>query len=140
MSVILSVNRAAPGVALLTVPNYGVAHEFLHRLDRHDGPEPIRIGDVQVEPETRRVLARGMVVHLSEHEFSLLLALCCDMQRAWAFGELYEAVWHSPYLGDATAVRSAVKRLTRKLLDAGVRPPIESVRGFGFRAIGHGSS
>ncbi len=136
------VTRAAPNVPLVVAPDWDCVRAFVDRLapqvDMVD--DAIRLGDVEVEPKARKVAARGKTITLSEREFDLLTALCSDLERAWAFGELYEEVWRAPYLGDATAVRSAVKRLVHKFLEAGVDPPVESVRGFGFRVAANGSA
>lgn len=133
--------RVAPSTPVVVAPDWDCMRAFVDRLAPGERivDDTILLGDVELEPRARKVAVRGKPVTLSEREFDVLTALTDDLERAWAFGELYEAVWGAPYLGDATAVRSAVKRLVRKFVEAGVDSPVESVRGFGFRVAVNGA-
>ena len=46
-----------------------------------------------------------------------------------------EAAWGSRYVGDRDSVYSLVKRLRRKLSDAGVELDLLAVRGIGFQLV-----
>lgn len=79
-----------------------------------------------------RVYWRGLALPLTEHEFQMLAALMEPPGRACTYDELRKRVWGTEY-GDASLVRTAVKRLRRKLPRAGVTVRIEPVHGVGFR-------
>ena len=44
-------------------------------------------------------------------------------------------MWRAAWLGDTSILHASVKRLRRKLRDAGVTVVLESVRGVGFRLL-----
>lgn len=77
----------------------------------------------------------GREVALTPLEFDLLACLLENPGRMWAFEDLHERVWRTPYLGSRFDIHSLVKRLRTKLghLDATV--VIEAVRGVGFRLV-----
>ncbi len=93
------------------------------------GPEPIRIGPVELDAEARRVTVDGREVELTRREFDLLAALLRDPDRAHTREALLEQVWGSTYLQPKT-VDVHIAGLRRKLGDA---LTISSLRGVGYR-------
>ena len=75
----------------------------------------------------------GREFELHGLEFDLLATLASQAGRVWTFEDLTSRVWSHRYLGDPSAVASAVKRLRRRLREQRVSVEIESVRGLGFR-------
>ena len=53
----------------------------------------------------------------------------------WSYEELHEAAWGTRYVGDRESVYSLVKRLRRKLAEAGVALDLVAVRGVGFQLV-----
>ena len=93
----------------------------------------LTVSDLQVERAAHRVRWRDQVLPLTDQEFRLIDALAEEPGRALSFRELLANVWNIGAHGDASIVRAAVKRLRRKLADAGASVRIEAVRGVGFR-------
>jgi DNA-binding response OmpR family regulator len=133
-----TVKNLAGEDSALTVRVLGTGGEWIEiastavRLDmrRHDVH---RFGQLEVDITSHRAAWRDSPLPLTEHELTILALLVSDPGRARSYGELTELVWGWKYRGDATPVRSAVKRLRGKLRLAQVPVAIESVRGFGLR-------
>lgn len=100
-------------------------------------PAPVRpvlqAGLLTIDVGERLVLCSGEQIHTSGREFELLSMLARPPGQLRTYRELYEHAWQERYL-DATAVRSAVKRLRRRLVGC---PDVSiiSVRGVGCRLV-----
>jgi DNA-binding response OmpR family regulator len=55
--------------------------------------------------------------------------------KGCTFAELYDRAWGRDYYGDLEPVRALIKRLRRKLREIGSVLEIESLRGYGYRAM-----
>lgn len=77
---------------------------------------------------------QGRPLPLTYRERLILGCLLTDPGRVWSYGELFEHAWGGCYLGDPSLVHSALKRVRRKIREAGVSLTIDAVRGVGFRA------
>jgi DNA-binding response OmpR family regulator len=98
-----------------------------------DDRMPLRVGDLLVDLAGRRVRCRDIELNLTPQEFDLLTTLAAKPGRAVPFNELIARAWGIEDRAEVDMLRSAVKRLRRKLALAGVGVPIEAVRGYGFR-------
>jgi DNA-binding response OmpR family regulator len=79
---------------------------------------------------------QGAPLQLTPIEFRLLAALLRHAGQVLAPEQLLEQAWDDPTGTAVDRVKFAVMRLRRKLGDAGAgdhAPPIETVRGFGYR-------
>jgi DNA-binding response OmpR family regulator len=93
-------------------------------------------GVVAVDLEHRAVTVQGAPLQLTPIEFRLLAALLRHAGQVLAPEQLLEQAWDDPTGTAVDRVKFAVMRLRRKLGDAGAgdhAPPIETVRGFGYR-------
>ena len=79
-------------------------------------------------------------LRLTRLERAVLASLAEPPIRAWSYEHLYRAAWGGTWLGDTSALHATVKRLRRKLRDAGVTVFLESIRGIGFRLDAEGAS
>lgn len=91
------------------------------------------IGDLTILSASHQVLAGRQPLPLSHQEFLLLETLTTPPIKLWPFQELLKVVWGYRCWRDAGPVRSAVKRLRKKLDQADAGVVIESARGVGFR-------
>ena len=82
----------------------------------------------------------GIPLRLTRLERAVLAHLAEAPLRAWSHEHLYHAAWGDTWLGDASALHATVKRLRRKLRDAGVSIFLESIRGVGFRLDTQGTA
>lgn len=97
-------------------------HALLRRVDRGRaeaatlGPlQRLRVGDVELDPTTRRVTRDGEIVHLTPTEFDLLAHLAAVPGRVFTRDELLATVWGYEVASGARTVDSHVRALRRKL-------------------------
>ena len=103
---------------------------LLRRSDRAAQPrdEPVRVGDLTVDPETRRVMRDGADVQLTATEFDLLLRLAQAPRVVFTRRRLLEEVWGYQAGGGERTVDSHVRALRRKLGPGLIR----TVHGVGY--------
>lgn len=103
-------------------------------------PEPtsLRFSHLEIRPAEQRALWHGAPLDLTAQEIGLLGCLARHGGRVATFRELVQDVWGASYGVDTTVIHSAVRRLRRKLEQAGVDVGIESVRGYGLRIADEG--
>lgn len=97
----------------------------------------VRNGDLEIDRVRCRARWRGVPLELTQRERELLACLASKPARVWTYQELYAAAWTGRYL-DAGPVHAAIKRLRRKLRQAGVEVRVEAVRGVGYELV-HGT-
>jgi DNA-binding response OmpR family regulator len=103
---------------------------LLRRADRSPAPgeDPIRLGELAIDPATRRVSRNGEAVHLTPTEFDLLYRLARAPRVVFGRSRLLEEVWgHEVPTGERT-VDSHVRSLRKKLGPDVVR----TVHGVGY--------
>lgn len=100
--------------------------------DTNEGSQ-IRVGSLLIDMGAHQAHWREGRLNLTEQELLLLWVLAARPNQALPFAELTHAVWQSPESMYGDALRSAIKRLRRKLRDCEATILIEAVRGFGFR-------
>jgi DNA-binding response OmpR family regulator len=93
-----------------------------------DGAEAVNVGDVELDPRSRRVRRDGDVVHLTPTEFDLLTYLARSPGRVSTREELLQQVWGYDFPAGGRTVDSHVRSLRRKLGQQVVR----TVHGVGY--------
>jgi DNA-binding response OmpR family regulator len=93
-----------------------------------------------IDPLRLDVTWNGIPLRLTRLERAVLAHLAEAPLRAWSHEHLYHAAWGDAWLGDTSALHATVKRLRRKLRDAGVSIFLESIRGVGFRLDTQGTA
>ena len=98
---------------------------------RHSGGTSLlRVGDVEIDTATRRVVCRGQVVLLTPREYQMLEYLAYNAGTVISRTQLWEHVWESHNEPDSNVVDVYVRYLRNKL---GRSPDvIETVRGMGY--------
>jgi DNA-binding response OmpR family regulator len=91
-------------------------------------PSSLRVGDVEIEPATRRVRRSGAPVHLTPTEFDLLVCLVGHRGAVLTRQQLLAQVWGYDGGSGARTVDSHVQALRRKLGPDLVR----TVHGVGY--------
>ena len=103
-------------------------------LRRRTPPAPFVLGELAIDRAKRRVTVAGRPVRLTATEYRLLHALSLDAGGATTYEALQRRVWGGRGRGNPQAVRSAVRKLRRKLSDDIGRPKyILTERGLGYR-------
>jgi DNA-binding response OmpR family regulator len=95
---------------------------------------PIQIGDLTVDPVTRRVAVGGRRVELANKEYALLRALASEPRRVFTKDELLRDVWGFRSQGRTRTLDSHASRLRRKLDPEGTRY-VFNCWGVGYRLL-----
>ena len=93
----------------------------------------IKISDITINPDTKQVNFDGIDIGLTGMEFSLLYYLASNKDRAVSRNELLDKVWGFENEVETRATDDMIKRIRKKLSDAGSSLKIDTVWGFGFR-------
>jgi two-component system phosphate regulon response regulator PhoB len=110
------------------------------RISERDGArgarpgEPLRSGELTLDPRTHEVSAGGEPLALRPLEFKLLATLMAEPGRVFTRAELLELVWDISSGGNPRTVDVHVRRLRKNLGPCAEQ--IETVPGFGYRARG----
>ncbi|MCL1788707.1 MAG: response regulator transcription factor [Defluviitaleaceae bacterium] len=90
-------------------------------------------GDVSLSPENRTTSCNDKEFGLTNTEFHLLKFMLQNKERAISRGELLNEIWGYDSPVGTRATDDTIKRLRRKLGEAGSLVSIDTVWGFGFR-------
>lgn len=96
-----------------------------------DAPGPLRLGEVQLDPVTRRVSVAGEPMMLTATEFDLLAHLMDNPGRVYSRDQLLSEVWGYAAVVGTRTVDVHVAQVRSKLGDHDI---IRTVRGVGYSA------
>ncbi|MDR6594999.1 response regulator transcription factor [Saccharothrix longispora] len=94
------------------------------------GDRAVRVGDVEVDLEARRVVVGGVEVALTTKEFDVLAALAGRAGTAVSRQQVMDEVWGDAYLAVSRSLDVHVAGLRAKLARPGL---LTTIRGFGYR-------
>jgi two-component system response regulator ResD len=101
------------------------------QLDRLD---PLMVGELRIEPQSRRAFVRGEEMPLTLREYDLLLFLARHPGQVFTRDQLMESVWGHSLYADTSTVTVHVRRLRAKLEQDAARPRhVQTVWGVGYR-------
>ena len=94
----------------------------------------LRIGELEIHHEHRRVLMAGREVELNHGEYAMLYCMASSPGQVFSKAQLYEAAWGEAYLHGTKSVENIIWRLRRKL-EPDPRNPIyiKTVIGAGYK-------
>ena len=75
----------------------------------------LRIGELEIHHEQRRVLMAGREVELNHGEYAMLYCMASSPGQVFSKAQLYEAAWGEEYLSGTNSVENTIWRLKRKL-------------------------
>jgi two-component system, OmpR family, response regulator len=96
-------------------------------------PVLLEVGDLRLDPASRRVWRRGVEIPLSPKEFSVLEALMRAPDRALSRLDLLEDAWDDRYENRSNVVDTYIRYLRNKVDRPFGADSIETVRGYGYR-------
>lgn len=100
------------------------------------GRDVVALGNLVVDRLRQQATWEERDLGLSYLQREVLACLASTPAEVWQYSRLHRQVWQTDYLGDPSGLHSAVKRLRRRLVDAGADLSVEAVRGVGFRLRG----
>lgn len=94
----------------------------------------LRIGDLEIHHEQRRVLMAGREVELNHGEYAMLYCMASSPGHVFSKAQLYEAAWGEEYLYGTNSVENTIWRLRKKLEKEPRHPTyIKTVVGMGYK-------
>jgi len=110
-------------------------------LKRHRGGKAedhvLRFGRLSVDPEGHEATVGSHPLDLTATEFQLLLHLVNNAGRVLTRDQLIERVWGREFYGNDRVVDVYVGQVRRKLQEHLQERLIETVRGVGYKFVGH---
>lgn len=94
----------------------------------------IKIGQVEIDPASRRVMNCGKTLELTRKEYDLLYALMMRAGKVIARNDLIDKVWQTDWVGDTRTLDVHIRWLREKIENDPSNPRyIQTVRGVGYR-------
>ena len=94
----------------------------------------LRIGELEIHHEHRRVLVAGREVRLNHGEYAMLYCMASSPGQVFSKAQLYAAAWGEEYLHGTTSVENTIWRLRKKLKDEPTQSVyIKTVVGSGYK-------
>jgi two-component system response regulator ResD len=96
--------------------------------------EPLRFGELEIDPAGRTVTVDGCGVELTQREFDLLAFLALHPGQVFTRDQLMDRVWQFSFYSDTTTVTVHIRRLRAKIEPDPSNPTwIQTVWGVGYR-------
>ena len=108
-------------------------HALIRRAEMRHADTALQVGDLVLEPLTRRVKYGARRVDLSPREFTLLEFLMRNANRTVSRSRIAAAVWNYQFDPGTNVVDVYVNYLRHKLSVGGRTTGIRTVRGVGYR-------
>ena len=94
----------------------------------------LRIGELEINHEHRRVLMAGREVRLNHGEYAMLYCMASSPGQVFSKAQLYAAAWGEEYLHGTNSVENIIWRLRKKLENDPKHPAyIKTVIGTGYK-------
>ena len=100
----------------------------------------LRVGDITLDPASRRCLRDGTEVPLTSKEFALLEMLASSPGHVLSKRQLFAGCWDFAAEPDPNLVEVHISALRRKLDVPFGKRSIRTVRGHGYRLAGTGDA
>lgn len=105
------------------------------RRRNFNGQKVLRVGEVEVQPESAEASVAGKTLTLTRKEFDLLLYFVSNRNRVLTKESIAEYLWgdHIEMLDSLDFVYTHIKNLRRKIVEAGGEDYIQTVYGLGYK-------
>ncbi|MDL2217440.1 response regulator transcription factor [Christensenellaceae bacterium OttesenSCG-928-M15] len=108
---------------------------LLRRFERQHPAPRGKLGNLVLDPASRRAYCEDADLLLTAKEFAILEMLLTNCDRFLPAAALYETAWGLDANEDVNAVKTHISRLRGKLEAAGCTMAIVSGRGKGYRLV-----
>ena len=97
-------------------------------------PKWMRIGELEINPKSRRVISAGREVSLTPKEFDILYFLAQNRGEVFTKEQIYRAVWSEDYLLDDSNIMAFIRKLRKKIEpDPDAPKYILTIWGIGYK-------
>jgi DNA-binding response OmpR family regulator len=94
----------------------------------------LELGDLTINPATRRVFVSGTEIELANKEYELLFFLASNPESVFDKEKLYDKIWGEDMYGDYNTVKEHINRIRKKIEKDPANPEyIQTVWGAGYR-------
>jgi DNA-binding response OmpR family regulator len=107
---------------------------LLRRTTGRD-PVPVQVGDLRIDPASRRVWRDGLEIELTSRQFDVLEFLVRRAGQVLSKSDILRGVWEYDFEGDPNIVEVYIRRLRTRIDEPFGRRSIETVRGAGYRLV-----
>lgn len=104
---------------------------LLRRAEPDSAPEEYVVGELRLNPASRRVLSEGREVALTYKEFELLALLMAHPETVFTRDAILKTIWNTDFDGESRTVDVHIRMLRSKL--GGCGELIRTVRGIGYK-------
>ncbi|MGS1118319.1 phosphate regulon transcriptional regulator PhoB [Castellaniella sp. UC4442_H9] len=95
--------------------------------------DPIQMGELQLDPQARRIVGGGRPLPMGPSEFRLLHFLMTHADRIYSRGQLLDHIWGDHVFLEERTVDVHIRRLRKALSPAGLDYYIHTIRSAGYR-------
>lgn len=108
---------------------------IMRRVEKSVGirNEELYAKNLKIERRRRYAEAEGKELKLTTKEYELLEFMLLNKNMPFTREQLLEKVWGYAFAGDIRVIDDLVKRLRKKLVEAGASLEIKTVWGYGYR-------
>lgn len=92
----------------------------------------LRVGDLELNLESKNCKRKDSSIELSAQEFKLLYLFASHPKKIFSKEEILERLWDESFDPHSNVVEAAIKRLRSKINLKGMAPLIQSKRGVGY--------
>ncbi|MFN9631056.1 MAG: winged helix-turn-helix domain-containing protein [Cyanobacteriota bacterium] len=107
-------------------------HLKLHQAAQEQGPSPIVVGDLRVDPQSHTVERCGQPLALTSREHQLLMLLLRHRPEVVSRERILREIWPEERTATSNVIEVYVRYLRRKLEAGGLPRLIHTVRGQGY--------
>jgi len=94
----------------------------------------LECADLHIYPEERKVIVKNnSELDFTPKEYDLLLFLIKNRNKLYTREQLINGIWGYDYIGDTRAIDDLIKKIRKKLKDAGSALEIITVWGYGYK-------
>ena len=111
---------------------------MLRRVGARGAPAPAAVGDLRIDPISRRVWRSDREVILTARQFEVLEFLIRRVGQVVTKQEILDGVWQYDFDGDLNIIEVYIRRLRAAIDEPFGRRAIETIRGAGYRLAEHG--
>ncbi len=101
--------------------------------EQTDERNEVKFRDILLLPEERKVMKDNKEIGFTAKEYDFLVYLIKNKNRVFTREQLINSIWGYEYIGDTRAIDDLVKRVRRKLGEAGASLEITTVWGYGYK-------
>lgn len=93
----------------------------------------VKCKDITMLPDERRALRGDVEIDFTAKEYDFLLFLTKNKNKAFTREQLISHIWGYDFIGDSRAVDDIVKRVRKKLAQAGSNLEVTTIWGYGYK-------